>query len=154
MATNEEKLDEVKRKADKAAAERSKAEEQKKATAKTGNLFAPGTAFATFAPVRQQTSPAPTGPFSIIGIWTAFSLDDAIDEKNRKSDVLFKEDGGIKRLHDGTEHHSWVQNGNSVTVEFNDNFATYELKIINPHLMQGICKNILGYEGSVEFKRK
>jgi hypothetical protein len=159
MATNEEKLDEAKRKADKAAAERSKAEEQKKTTAKTGNLFAPGTAFTTSALMRQLISPAPTGSFSLIGtIWTRFDVGKSIRKSGfvtqPPEDWQFKEGGVLISLGYPMNKNSWVQNGNSVTVEYNDNFLTVEFKIINPELMQGTGKNILGWEGPIELRRK
>jgi hypothetical protein len=83
-------------------------------------------------------------------MWTWISL----GESGYSENWQFKRGGVIKYLKDDMENNSWVQNGNSVTVEYYDNYSTYELEIINPKLMRGTFKNTAGYEGPTELRRK
>jgi multidrug efflux pump subunit AcrA (membrane-fusion protein) len=95
-------------------------------------------AAATSAQVRQQTLQVPSEPINLVGtIWNCIEIE--TDEQYGSSDNVFhfKKRGVLKcpTICDGT----WVQNGNSVTIEFDigDACLTIELKIINAELMQG-----------------
>jgi TPR repeat protein len=135
-----------------------KAEEWLRKAAERGNVKAQQAAAQEAE--RQQTAPAPAEPFDLIGtIWTRFDLGESIEGKSgfmhtAPKDWEFKECGVLFDHKCPKNKNSWVQNGNSVTVKYNKNFATYELKIINPKLMQGTLKNIEGYKGPVELRRK
>jgi len=78
-----------------------------------------------------------------------------VDLENYNSyDVRFLEDGVLITLNDYMNNNSWVQNENSVTINFNNGYVIYNYKIINPSLMRGTALNAKLDRWKVELRKK
>ena len=88
---------------------------------------------------------------SLIGtIWTRIDLS---DDPDPPQDWQFIEDGVLVTLMDNWRNNTWIQDGISVTISINDNYAAYMFEIINSDLMKGTANNIAGLEWPVELRK-
>jgi len=112
-------------------------------------------------PAANNAVPAPTTPaktevpadgFNLLGtIWTEtdFGAVDLTPE-----DFRFSENGILVSLKSGKRNNTWKQNGQSITISINDNYATFLLQFINSDLMKGTASNVVGKNWTVEFRKK
>jgi hypothetical protein len=98
-----------------------------------------------------QPPPVISNLIGTIWTWTIANLEFHEDPQ----DLQFIENGILITLKDGMRNNSWIQNGNSVTIIINDEYATAEFQIIDSTLMRGeVTNNNRGLTWKSELRKK